>query len=122
MRYGTSFSYAIPAANGTYTVNFKFTEPTATGVGQRKFDVSLEGTLVLDDLDIYSAAGGSLKALDRSFNTTVSDGKLNIAFTGVVGNALVSTIEVLYTGSGPTTADASYTYRGDGLTLSGDHE
>jgi len=67
-------------------VTLKFNEPTKTATGQRKFDVSLEGTLVLDDFDIYAAAGGRNIAVDRSFAVTVTDGILNVVFGRVVDN------------------------------------
>jgi hypothetical protein len=66
----------------------------AVGAGQRKFDVKIEGNVVLDDFDIYNEAGGRDKAIARTFTVTVSsDGILNIEFVGA--NALISGIEIL---------------------------
>ncbi|MBI2908789.1 MAG: DUF2380 domain-containing protein, partial [Chloroflexi bacterium] len=115
-RHGGAFSYAIPLSEaGDYTVKLKFNEPNYSAAGQRKFDVSLEGNLVLDDFDVYAAAGGRNIAVDRTFTVAVSDGALNVSFTGVVNNALVSAIEVVWAGGAPATPTASFAYRGDGL-------
>ena len=115
-RDGASFSYAIPLPNaGGYTVTLKFSEPSKTAAGQRKFDVAAEGTLMLDDYDIFAAAGARNKAVDQSFTVTVNDGVLNLAFTGVLDNALVSAVQVVWNGATPPSPTASYLYRGDGL-------
>ena len=52
--------YAFPVADGVYEVNLYFADIyTGThSVGARVFDVTIEGILVLDNLDIYSEAGG----------------------------------------------------------------
>jgi RHS repeat-associated protein len=112
-RTGT-FSYAIPVTNGPHVVTLKFSENTVTAAGQRKFDVAVEGTTVLDDFDVFAAAGGKNVALDRSFTTTVTDSTLDLAFTTVVNGATVSAIEVEPVGA-PTWATATQTYRADGL-------
>jgi RHS repeat-associated protein len=81
--------------------------------GQRTFDVALEGATVLDDFDVFAAAGGKNVALDRSFTTTVADGTLDLAFTTVVNGATVSAIEVEPVGA-PSWATTTQTYRADG--------
>lgn len=93
-RGGTSFQYAIPVANGSYSLKLHFAEMYYSGAGQRKFDVFAEGATILDDLDIYAAAGAKT-ALVKSMNVTVKDGVLNLNFTGVIGSAVVSGIELV---------------------------
>ncbi len=83
----TPLAYAIPVANGTYTVRLLFAETwfgvaTGGGVGSRVFDVSLENTVVLPSFDIYATAGGPLKAVVEQFTVTVNDGVLNISAAG----------------------------------------
>ena len=39
-RAGASFSYKLPVANGTYTVQLFFTDPTYSTAGQRTFNVT----------------------------------------------------------------------------------
>jgi hypothetical protein len=92
-RYG-DFSYAIPLSNGTYTLKLHFVETGVTAAGQRKFDASAEGVQLLNDLDVYAAAGKN-NPLVRTFTGTVSDGVLNLSLTGVVGAATLSGIEVI---------------------------
>lgn len=116
VRFGTGFSYALPLAQaGSYTLTLKFNEPSKTAAGQRKFDVTAEGTVILDDFDIYAAAGGKNIAHDRTFTVTVNDGTLDLAFTGVLDNALVSAVEITWAGAAPPAPLVSYAYRGDGL-------
>src|SRR5690606_7466468 len=82
-RYG-NFSYALPVADGTYTVTLRFAEIYHKVAGKRVFDVTAEGDLVLDDLDIWSEAGGKDIAYDVPLTVTVDDGTLNLGFiTGV---------------------------------------
>ena len=77
--------------------------------------MTAEGTLLLDDYDIFAAAGAGNTAVDRSFTVAVNDGTLNVAFTGVLANANVIAIEVVWAGTPPPSPTASYLYRGDGL-------
>lgn len=91
-RYGT-FSYDIPVADGTYEVTLKFCEFYFSAPLDRYFDVSIEGSAVLDNLDVLNMAGFE-NAYDRVFTVTVSDGVLNIQFTGVKDNATIDAIQV----------------------------
>lgn len=87
------FSYVLPLANGTYRVSLRFVEPEA-GPGVRVFSVLANGTPALIDLDVSAAAGGALKALERSFVAVVTDGALNLQFAASSGDAIVSSIDV----------------------------
>jgi hypothetical protein len=51
-RYG-NFSYTIPLPNGDYEVSLKFAEIFWTAVGQRIFDVVIEGNEVMSNLDMF---------------------------------------------------------------------
>ena len=90
-------SYTLPIANGSYRVNLYFTEfyPGAAFVGGRVFDVSIEGTKVLQNFDIFAEVGFD-NPLVKSFTTTVSDGVLNILFGHVVENPKISAIEIVH--------------------------
>ena len=65
VRYGSSFAYALPIANGTYTVVLHVAEIWFTGAGQRVFDVAAEGGVVVDNLDVWAEAG-AFAALTRA--------------------------------------------------------
>lgn len=93
-RYGSSFGYAFPVPNGRYRVGLKFSENYWTASGQRVFDVAAEGSVRLDDLDLYAAAGARYAAVDRSFDVDVGDGTLDLTFTSSVDNAKVGAISV----------------------------
>jgi hypothetical protein len=94
-RYGPSFSYAISAPAGTYLVTLKFAELYWTTTGHRVFNVAINGTKVLSNFDIVSAAGAAFKAVDFTFKVT-SSGTITIQFTtGSAGNPLVNAIQVV---------------------------
>ncbi|WP_375379546.1 malectin domain-containing carbohydrate-binding protein [Hymenobacter volaticus] len=95
-RYGT-FRYNLPVPNGTYTVKLHFAELYWNAPGQRVFDVTAEGTPVLQAYDIVQKVG-PLTATTESFLVTVTDGVLSLAFApgaGGVDQPKVSAIEVL---------------------------
>jgi PKD repeat protein len=85
--------------------------------GQRQFDVSIDGTTVLDHFDIVAATGGSYVGTMRSFPVT-SDGTVNIDFTHEVENPLINGIEIVRATTGtpaPTSAALNARYY-DGTT------
>ncbi len=96
-----TFAYALPVANGTYTVVLHFAEIYWRNPGQRVFDVTLENVKVLDNYDVFVRAGNAaFTAKTETFTTTVSDGMLNLDFSalasdGGVDRPKVSAIEVL---------------------------
>ena len=92
-RSGASFGYHLPVENGQYQLKLLFAEPAFESAGKRKFDVYTEQRQVLNDFDIYAAAGADT-ATSRTFNVTVNDGALNVWFIGVVDYAIVSGIEI----------------------------
>ncbi len=92
--YYNDFSYAIPVSNGLYTVTLKFAEIQYSGVGQRVFNVSLNGTRVLSNFDLV-AQGAFFTPLDRSFPVTVTDGTIRINAQGVTRAALLNAIQIV---------------------------
>ncbi|MGP1994272.1 malectin domain-containing carbohydrate-binding protein [Zobellia laminariae] len=105
-RYRTSLTYEIPLENGDYNVILHYAEiywgangGGAGGVGDRVFDVSIEGQLMLDNFDISTEVSPETPLL-KSFTVNVSDGVLNIyhsalAVDGGVGHAKISALEIL---------------------------
>jgi beta-galactosidase len=89
------FSYRVPVPDGRYRVTLKFQEPAAGAAGVREFDVQVNGKIVLRRFDIFAAAGGKLKAVDRSFDTASRDGGILIEFRPLKGNALVSALSIV---------------------------
>jgi protocatechuate 3,4-dioxygenase beta subunit len=71
--------------NGIYTVNLHFAEIASScfQVGCRVFNVQVQGTTVLQNLDVFAAAGGAFIGIARSTSAVVANGTLTIA--GVAG-------------------------------------
>ncbi|MDZ4699783.1 MAG: malectin domain-containing carbohydrate-binding protein [Rhodothermales bacterium] len=96
---GEPFSYGIPVpADGNYELRLHFAETAFLEAGRRQFDVTVEGTTVLDNYDIFASAGGANTAVTETIlNVAVNDGMLDITFTAVVERAKINAIEVLGT-------------------------
>ena len=95
-RAGVS-TYTIPGltAGSTYTILLHFAETYFGAAGDREFNVAINGTTVLTNLDIYGTVGKDA-ALLESFNTTAnSSGQIVIAFTsGAANQPVVMGIEI----------------------------
>lgn len=101
-----AFAYNIPLENGEYTVLLHFAEiyfgatggDSSGGIGDRIFNVEIEGALVLDHYDIVADVGPETP-VTKSFEATVSDGELNLDFlvpiTGGANKPKVSAIEIM---------------------------
>ncbi|MBB2962091.1 malectin domain-containing carbohydrate-binding protein [Methylobacterium sp. R2-1] len=96
-RYG-NFSYAIPVASTSqaYTVELRFGELWWSNPGQRVFDVSLEGQIVLNDLDILAQTGNfnTPYAYVSGPITAGANGTLDLQFANGIDNAKLSGIIV----------------------------
>jgi hypothetical protein len=104
-RWNSAFTYTIPGltAGATYTVALDWAELTWTAVGQRKFNVAINGTQVLTSFDVYATAGYKT-ALQKQFLTVAnSSGQIVIAFTqGGADNPFISGIEIYQPSGTPT--------------------
>ena len=95
--------YSFPVANGNYRVNLLFAE-TAYGlqaVGARVFNVKLNGLVVLQNFDIFAAAGANA-AIVEGFNTVVTNGAMAIEFDKLVQNPKINAIEILPIAAAPS--------------------
>jgi hypothetical protein len=97
-RVDFNFAYEIPVVNGDYELDLYFAEiffgaagGTTGGSGLRVFNVSVEGTEVISNLDIYDTVGAET-ALIITVPVTVDDEFLNINFTSVTNKAKISGI------------------------------
>ncbi|WP_050062120.1 malectin domain-containing carbohydrate-binding protein [Silvibacterium bohemicum] len=95
-RVGAS-TYTIPglAPGAQYAVLLHFAETYFTAAGNREFNVAINGTSVLTNLDVYATVGLDA-ALVESFTATAnSSGQIVIAFTGGAENQpLIMGIEI----------------------------
>src|SRR5206468_279348 len=96
-------------------VTLKFAEPTRFGVGQRVFNVVINGTPVLSNFDIYAQAGGAFIALDKSFPVSASGGTITVQFTSVLGDLPMVNGIAIQPGSGaPPSSSATVRVRSGG--------
>ena len=77
---GGGYSYTFDVPNGTYDVTLKFAEVYHTNDGERIFDVAIEGTEEITNLDIHAQVGHDA-AYDVTRTVDVTDGTLNIDFS-----------------------------------------
>jgi hypothetical protein len=94
-----NFTYTIPAAafaaGSSHTVRLHFAETFWTAAGSRIFNVSINGTQVLTNFDIFAATGAKNKAIVEQFTVNANaNGQYVIQFTTVKDNSLVSGIEI----------------------------
>jgi hypothetical protein len=85
------------AANSSLTVRLHFAEIYWNNAGQRRFHVNINGSRVLTDFDVLSAAGGKNRAHVRQFTATSNgSGQITIQFlVGSVDQPKISGIEVI---------------------------
>ena len=103
-----SLQWAFPVQNGVPVQVRLFFSNRYSGtsqVGQRVFDVLVEGQTRLDDFDIVAATGDQRGTM-RAFDLT-SDGTVNIELRHVVENPLINAIEIVRTDQAPPTASSS---------------
>lgn len=94
-RYGKDFEHTIAVPDGEYVVTLQFAEiywgkDGRSGPNQRVFDVQVEGTTMLDDLDIYQRAGGEDRVYKKQIPVQVTDGELTIRYDAGKNNAKIS--------------------------------
>jgi hypothetical protein len=97
-RYSSDIlEYSFPnLPNGTYTVNLHFAEIASNcfRVGCRVFNVQVQGATVLQNLDVYAAAGGANIGIARSTSAVVTNGTLTItARAGLTTYPILSAID-----------------------------
>jgi beta-glucanase (GH16 family)/exo-beta-1,3-glucanase (GH17 family) len=85
-----------PIANGSYDITFQFAEPADVAIGQRVFDVQVQGETVIKALDVRLARGNNhLSAVKRTVtDIVVRDGQLDIQFKPIAGEPLLSGVVV----------------------------
>ncbi len=97
-------------AAGTYRVRLYFAEIywgagciAVGGIGTRVFDIVLEGTTVLKNLDVFAESGGCMAStvntngvpVVKTFDVVVNDGILDISLPATHDRGKISALEVL---------------------------
>ena len=72
-------------------------QPGGGGAGNRLFDVYCNGVALLRSFDIFRAAGGDHRAVEKTFRGIApnAQGKIVLSFVPVVNYACVNAIEVV---------------------------
>lgn len=100
-RFGTSkLKFSFPVPDGEYYVELYFVEPwygTGGGLdakGWRIFDVAINDTIVIKNLDVWNEVGHD-RVLKKTVKVRVDGGHLEIHFPEVIaGQALISAIAI----------------------------
>src|SRR5262249_59873880 len=88
-----NFTYTVPGFNpgSSQTVRLHFAETFFNTSGSRTFNVSINGTQVLTNFDIFVAAGGQNKAaIEQVTANGQASGEDWIQFSSLVDNSIVS--------------------------------
>jgi hypothetical protein len=104
-RYGSTISYAIPVANGTYRVGLHFIETWWTSAGQRIFDIYLQDQLAIGAFDIVGAAGGQRIPTIQYVLVQVTGGMVNLRMQATTDNARIEALQVVPAAPGAVRID-----------------
>ncbi|MFZ4620290.1 MAG: family 16 glycosylhydrolase [Bacteroidota bacterium] len=92
--------YRVRVPNGTYAVFLMMSENFFTAAGKRVFDVSVQGTVVEKDLDLFAKMGKSVQYQKVVPNVLVTEGLLDIHFMPSVDNAVINGITIMQLSTG----------------------
>ncbi len=95
-RYGNHFSYNFILPNGDYNVTLKFAETQKTQLGQRVFNVAVNGSTVLTNFDVLSEVSPNT-ALNKTFPIKVTNNNIRIDFSADIDKAMISAILIVPT-------------------------
>ena len=89
--------YVFKLEPGSYTVRLHFAETYdgITAAGERVFNVSFNGKVVLKDFDVFKEAGGANKPVIKEFKGVAVKDKLAIDFETNIQNPEINGIEIL---------------------------
>jgi len=99
---GNEMEWAIPIASGTDVLVRLYLSNRCTcteQAGQRVYDISIEGNVVLDNYDIVADVGHDIGTM-KEFAVT-SDGAIDIDLGHVVENPLINGIEIVEVNNAP---------------------
>jgi hypothetical protein len=100
------FTISYPVANGNYTLRLHFCEFWRNSAGFNVFNVSVQGTQVLTNFDVWVTAGGRYNAYYQDFPVSITNGVLTITTTKITGDTMLNAFELLVSSNQPPTANA----------------
>lgn len=119
-RTSADLRYAFELPNGAYDVVLHFAELEDLAPGQRVFEVRLEGTRTVAQLDLAAVAGVRTAYTTDPVRVPLTDGVLNFRLSASQGWALLSAIEVRsvpLVEAAPTTLDFGTIDEGEFLDI-----
>ena len=87
-------SYPDNAREWIYKVSLYFAEPHSLGIGDRVFEVELEGEMVLKDFDTVKEAGGVRRLIVKEFDSVRTGPVLNLSLVPNKGRTLLCGIKL----------------------------
>lgn len=98
-RFG-NFSYRVAVPDGLYEVDLHFAETYNSAVGQRRFNVGVDGNIVLAQFDIAASVGLNTALVDR-YPIEASGGEIVIQVSnGEIGNARLDALKIVMADEG----------------------
>lgn len=104
--YNGDINLEFPVEDGTYNIQLKLAEHYWSDIGDRVFDIDIEGQRVADDIDMVAEVGANT-VYDLFFNATVSDGVLDVDLIQDIENPSVAGIIIRKQGEFPATSTIS---------------
>ncbi len=89
-----NFTYSFPVPNGNYDLTLKFAELYDSGPKQRLFNIVVNGNMVDQNLDVFTAAGGQDRAYDLKLPIVVTNQWITIQFQAVADHPIVNALEI----------------------------
>jgi hypothetical protein len=92
-----NFTYTLGGfvPGSSHTVRLHFAETYFSTAGSRTFNISINGTQVMTNFDIFAAAGAKNKAVILELTQNAdANGTFTVTFTSVVNSSLLSAIEI----------------------------
>ncbi|MBI9018525.1 MAG: right-handed parallel beta-helix repeat-containing protein [Phycisphaerae bacterium] len=94
---GNTFRYDMPVPDGSYDVRLHFVEHYYSSVDSRVFDVTANGTLALDNYDIYAQTGQKFKAIAETISVVAAGGQgIVLEFENVTyAPSMIAAVEIV---------------------------
>lgn len=86
--------YQVRVPSGKYRITLMLADSDYDRAGQRVFDVSAEGQLLFDNVDIVAEVGKNAALEKVISNIVVTDGRLDLYFKPEVGTATLSGLKI----------------------------
>ena len=83
---------------GNFTVRLSFADPDHGDVGERVFDIALNGRTTVEDYDIAKAAGGRMRGTTLEFDNLAVDGAVEVGLVPRNGQPVLCGIELALEG------------------------